>query len=65
MEVQSQKKVMAAGFKIIRADDQPSPRIKIKEKGAYEWRTFEKFETKASRDRRFTELLLDKKTIQD
>lgn len=30
MNQSSQNKVMSAGFKIIRADDYPSPRIKIK-----------------------------------
>jgi hypothetical protein len=58
-------KVMAAGFRIIRTDDQPSPRIKVKENGNYEWRTLEKFETKAARDRRFKELFRDVKTIND
>lgn len=58
-------KVMAAGFRIIRTDDQPSPRIKVKENGNYEWHTLEKFFVKAARDRRFKELLQDSKTIQD
>jgi len=65
MDTNSQMKVMAAGFRIIRTDDQPSPRIKVKENGNYEWRTLEKFETKAARDRRFIELLKDGKIIQD
>lgn len=65
MDTSSQMKVMAAGFRIIRTDDQPSPRIKVKENGNYEWRTLEKFETKAARDRWFKELLKDEKTIND
>lgn len=65
MDTNSQMKVMAAGFRIIRTDDQPSPRIKVKENGNYEWRTLEKFETKAARDRRFKELFRDVKTIND
>jgi len=65
MDTNSQMKVMAAGFRIIRTDDQPTPRIKVKENGNYEWRTFEKFETKAARDRRFKELMKDEKTIND
>ena len=56
---------MTAGFKIIRQDDSPSPRIKIKENGAYEWKTLEKFESKAARDRAFDKLLEDKKIIAD
>ena len=65
MDQTSQMKVMAAGFRILRTDDQPSPRIKVKENGNYEWRTLEKFEIKAARDRRFKELLQESKTIQD
>lgn len=65
MDTNSQMKVMAAGFRIIRTDDQPTPRIKVKENGSYEWRTLEKFETKAARDRRFKELLLVSTIIQD
>lgn len=65
MDTNSQMKVMAAGFRIIRTDDQPTPRIKVKENGNYEWRALEKFETKAARDRRFKELLKDVKTIND
>jgi hypothetical protein len=57
MDSLSQQKVVNAGFTIIRADDQPSPRIKCKMKGQREWKTFEKFETKAARDRRFKELM--------
>jgi len=64
MDKHSQSKVIAAGFAIIRADDQPSPRIKIKGK-SHEWMTLEKFETKAARDRRFAELLEDENVISD
>ncbi|MHC1773785.1 MAG: hypothetical protein AB9834_00090 [Lentimicrobium sp.] len=65
MDQTSQMKVMKAGFRILRIDDQPSPRIKVKESGNYEWRTLDKFETKAARDRRFKELIQDKRTIQN
>ncbi len=65
MDTNSQMKVMAAGFRIIRTDDQPTPRIKVKENGNYEWRTLEKFLVKAARDRRCRELLQDSKTIHD
>lgn len=58
MDQQSAKKVIDAGFQIIRRDDSPTPRIKIKIAPSYEWRTFEKdFASKAARDRRFKELL--------
>ena len=57
---------MAAGFRIIRKDDYPQPRIKAKtnEQGS-DWRTLEKFETKAARDRAFEEMLKDYMTISD
>ena len=66
MDAKSQKKVMAAGFRIIRKDDYPQPRIKTKtkEKGS-DWRTLEKFGTKAARDRAFEEMLKDNMTISD
>lgn len=63
MDQTSQMKVMAAGFRLLRIDDQPSLRIKVKESGK-DWRTLEKFDTKAARERKFKELLTDTKTIQ-
>ena len=66
MDTKSQAKVMAAGFRIIRKDDYPQPRIKAKtnEQGS-DWRTLEKFETKAARDRAFEVMLIDYMTISD
>jgi hypothetical protein len=57
MDATSQQKVIAAGFTIIRADDQPNPRVKVKDEHHREWATLDKFETKAARDRRMAELL--------
>jgi hypothetical protein len=51
MNARDQQKVIAAGFDLIRADNYPSPRIKIKDGKSFEWRTLKKFETKAARDR--------------
>lgn len=65
MDLNSQNKVLKAGFMLIRKDDQPQPRIKHKQFGFTEWRTFEKFDTKAARDRRFKELLHDSSIIED
>ncbi len=65
MNQSSQNKVMSAGFKIIRADDYPSPRIKIKKAGQMEWSTLEKFETKAARNRKMQELLKSDYIIED
>lgn len=57
MDAKSQQKVIAKGFKIIRCDDYPSPRIKVKDKQHPEWSTLMTFVTKAARDREFKELL--------
>jgi len=65
MDQNSQLKVITAGFVLIRKDDQPNIRIKIKDSHSHEWRTKEKFETKASRDRRFNELLENDKILSD
>ncbi|HLN56109.1 MAG TPA: hypothetical protein VK207_08955 [Bacteroidales bacterium] len=56
MDQQSHLKCLKAGFKIIRKDDQPSPRIKIIEQGRDQWHTLAKYGTKAERDRHFEDL---------
>jgi hypothetical protein len=53
MDQSSQVKVINAGFIIIRKDDTPSPRIKVKNKEHHEWVTLTKYDSKASRDRAF------------
>jgi hypothetical protein len=58
------EKIAAAGFRIIRADDYPLPRIK-EWKSDSSWTTLEKFDTKAARERRIQELLADPKIIVD
>lgn len=63
MDQQSQQKVIAAGFTIIRTDDHPSPRIKYKTGNFADGRTLSKFESKAERDRRFKELLEENEDI--
>lgn len=65
MDQASQSKVIAAGFTIIRTDDQPSPRIKVKDKDHHEWSTLRKFETKAARDREYKTLLELSTVIND
>lgn len=65
MDQASQSKVIKAGFTILRTDDQPSPRIKIKDKDHPEWATLRKFETKAARDREFKSLLQLSTVIND
>ena len=57
---------MAAGFRIIRCDDTPAPRIKYRAGSNSAWVTLESgFTSKAARDRRFKELLQDKMTVED
>jgi hypothetical protein len=65
MNTTDQQKVIRAGFILIRPDDQPSPRIKVKDERGHEWRTMEKFETKAARDRKLHRLLESEIIIQD
>ena len=59
MESTSMYKLMAAGYMFIRPDDYPNARIKFRKQGSGEWKTLEKFETKAARDRRVKDLLQD------
>lgn len=65
MDRKSQDKVLRAGFTIIRKDDQPTPRIKARLEGGKDYKTLQKFETKAARDRAFAELLKDETVISD
>lgn len=65
MDQRSQVKVTAKGFSIVRKEDWPSPRIKWKGGRSKEWRTLEKYATKAERDRAFEELMKDPMTISD
>jgi hypothetical protein len=57
MEAKSMKKLMKAGYMFIRPDDSPNIRLKYRKEGSGDWKTLEKFETKAVRDRRYVELL--------
>lgn len=65
MDRKSQDKVLKAGFIIIRKDDYPTPRIKARHVACTDYRTFEKYNTKAERDRAFARLLTDDKVISD
>jgi hypothetical protein bfra3_16243 len=65
MDANSQRKVIAEGFMIIRKDDQPTPRIKFKGGSHKEWSTLKKFETKAARDRDFNVLMALELVITD
>ncbi|MDH8700847.1 hypothetical protein M2138_000181 [Dysgonomonadaceae bacterium PH5-43] len=64
MDGDSQRKVLQAGFMIIRKDDQPNIRIK-RLKSNSSWITLEKFDTKAARDRRFKQLMKLSTVIND
>ena len=51
-------RVMKRGFIIIRPDDTPSIRIKVKSVDSFQWQTLESgFTSKAQRDRRINELV--------
>lgn len=65
MDGDSKAKVLKAGFRIIRTDDQPV--IRIKELVNYQaWKTLEDgFKSKAERDRRFKELMKQDNFIND
>lgn len=65
MDRKSQDKVLNAGFTIIRKDDHPSPRIKARYTAGTDYRTYDKYETKAARDRAFAALLKGEKVISD
>ena len=65
MNISSSNKVIKAGFRIIRCDDYPGIRIKERKGESHAWATLENFPTKASRDRRFNELLKDPMIIED
>jgi hypothetical protein len=65
MDEQSRKKVIKAGFSIIRKADEPSIRIKIRDGKSPYWRTQDTFKTKAERDRWFNEMLNLSNVIQD
>lgn len=67
-------KLVRAGFRIIRADDQPKPRIKeykLHEVDGKEYvssgdyYTIGNFETKAARNRAMQEMLQNEKTVED
>lgn len=65
MNLRDQSKVIKAGFILVRSDDQPSPRIKVKDGKSSEWRTLKSFPTKAARDRELNQLLELDTVIQD
>ena len=62
------KKLVKAGYTIVRADDYPKPRIKTYglsrgKRGV--WLTLDNYDTKAARDRALAKMLEDDKTILD
>ena len=66
MDKTSTNKVIAAGFRVIRRDDNPSIRIKEYFRPNCTWKSLEdNFPSKAARDRRFKELLDDPMIIEN
>ena len=64
MSIDDQNKLKKAGFKIIRKDDYPSPRIKESTGSNGGWKTHSTYPSKAARDRVFKQLLQDDKVIE-
>ena len=56
------EKLKAAGFVIVRPDDQPQPRIK-QWVGDGAWRTLENYPSKAARDRALATMLQNPRTV--
>jgi hypothetical protein len=67
MSTADQQKVIKAGFILVRPDNMPSPRIKVKDGHgqSFEWRTLAKFDTRAARDRELKKILESNTVIQD
>ena len=65
MDYESKQKVIAAGFTILRSEDQPTTRIKCIRPGDHHWNTWQKYDTKAERDRQLKKLLSEPNYIQD
>lgn len=65
MDQRSQIKVIEAGFSIVRCDDSPNIRIKIRNQQHRNWTTFGQYATIEERDRRFKRLLLNSKFLSD
>ena len=65
MNVLDQRKLMRAGFTILRKDDYPDIRIKRRSRINFEWQTWENFKTKASRNKRMNELLQSETSVED
>jgi hypothetical protein len=65
MTAKDQLKVIKKGFIVIRPDDQPSLRVKFKDRSNHEWTTLGNFKTKAERDKYMNDLLSQPNVIQD
>ncbi len=65
MTLDGHRKVIAAGFKLIRPRNLTKPEIWYKDATVNDWHKMEEFSTKAVRDRRFKELLQDPHIVED
>lgn len=65
MTQQDQIKVINAGFTILRPADQPTIRIKFKNREQFEWKTLESYPNKHKRNKALAEYLLRPDIIQD
>ncbi len=65
MTLNGHRKVIAAGFTIIRPRNLDKPEIWYKDATVRDWHKMEEFSSKAARDRRFKELLNDPHILED
>lgn len=68
MDSLDKNKLLRAGFRIVRAEDYPCPRIteyKDYASTTGDYYTIVKFYTKAERDRALQQMLIDPKTVED
>lgn len=65
MTLDGHRKIIAAGFTIIRPRNFDKPEIWYKDSTVRDWRKMEEFASKAARDRRFKELLKDAMIVED
>jgi hypothetical protein len=63
MDYASRKKLFAAGYTLLRADDHPTPRLKACHLDALNWSIWKKFDTKAARDREIVRIGLEEPLI--
>jgi hypothetical protein len=65
MNIESRRKVIGAGFTILRPDDRPFFRIKCLRSGSRQWETWMNYESALERDNELKRLLKLSTFIED